>query len=167
MIKRNDRIGKKYGRLTVIACTGVSRWGESQYLFQCDCGNQLIASGGNIFRGKQKSCGCLQKENGVKRGKTSAKHGLYKTRPYRIWCGMKRRCYTPSVHNFNNYGGRGIKVCNEWQEFIPFYEWAMSNGYKEDLTLDRIDVNGNYEPSNCRWTTWSEQAKNKRKAKGE
>lgn len=83
---------------------------------------------------------------------------------YSIWCGMKKRCYYQKSPNYKSYGGRGVKVCDEWKnDFKSFYNWAMSNGYRDNLTIDRINPFGNYEPSNCRWATYEEQAKNKRK----
>lgn len=91
-------------------------------------------------------------------------HGLSKTRLHRIWHSMYCRCYYPSTNQYKNYGGRGIKVCDEWKKvegFLRFYKWALENGYKENLTLDRINVNGNYEPSNCRWITHKEQSNNR------
>ena len=91
------------------------------------------------------------------------KHGLYNTRIRKIWHSMYCRCYYEGTHQYKNYGGRGIKVCEEWKHsegFINFYNWAMQNGYKDDLTLDRINVNGNYEPNNCRWVTKKEQYRN-------
>lgn len=89
------------------------------------------------------------------------KHGMHNTRIYRIWNGMKNRCYNSKRKDFYKYRGRGITVCDEWKEFIPFYEWAELNGYTEELTLERIDVNGNYEPDNCTWVTPIKQANNK------
>ena len=156
-----DMVGQKFGRLFVIkAVAERTKCGEVKYLCKCDCGNEKIIVGTSIRNGSTKSCGCILSEETAKRAKT---HGQSKTRLYRIWHGMLDRCNNHNRHEYMYYGGRGITVCDEWMEFEPFYKWAMSHGYAYDLTIDRINNDGNYEPNNCRWVTMKEQAKNKRK----
>lgn len=179
MSKLEDGVGKRFGMLLVKDI--VREAGKKpKYRCICDCGGEITTQYTNLYIGKVKSCGCLLRENKAKiaRGEIKIphyiKHGLYGHRLNRIWNSMKTRCnYTKSA-NYKNYGGRGIKVCEEWcnkgMGFINFYNWAIANGYEEHVreygekntTIDRIDVNGNYEPSNCKWSTLLEQAKNKR-----
>lgn len=129
-------------------------------LYLCDCGNEFITRHEYIKSGHTKSCGCLHKKRA---SETSIKHGHTRTRIYRIWCHMKERCYTSSCKSYCNYGDRGIIVCNSWKnDFKSFYDWAINSGYKENLTIDRINNDGNYEPSNCRWTDLSTQSSNTR-----
>ena len=115
---------------------------------------------------KCKSCGCIKKEVAIKNSKNSVKHGYYKTRLYKIWCGMKERCLKFKHISYKNYGGRGITICPEWTDklngFINFRDWALNNGYLDNLTIDRRDVNGNYEPYNCQWLTKSENSKRRK-----
>jgi hypothetical protein len=100
-----------------------------------------------------------------KGNKNHLKHGMRHTRIYNIWRAMRQRCSNPKCINYKNYGGKGVQVCTEWEDFQTFYDWAMLNGYAEYLTIDRVDVNGNYEPSNCRWVSYKVQANNKRNSK--
>jgi hypothetical protein len=130
-------------------------------LYRCGlCGNEFKTVIANVKRKHTNSCGCYNK---IKVSESTKKHGLFRTRLYNIWTNMKMRVYNPQHTNYKDYGGRGITICDEWKnDFMSFYNWAMSNGYSDELSIDRIDNNGNYEPNNCRWTTKTIQSRNQR-----
>lgn len=154
-----DRSGQKFTRLLVLGAH--RRRGHSLYLeCLCDCGNIIWASVANLNSGTQKSCGCLRRERWANGNRRT--HGLAGTPIYTVWSGMKRRCMNSKNQDYADYGGRGIKVCDRWMNsFEAFYE-DMADKYEPGLTLDRIDVNGNYDPLNCQWSTHLEQGNNKR-----
>jgi len=162
-IPSKDRIGKKFGKLTIINV--IKNKGKKTYvLCKCDCGNTKQIRLDGITSGLVVSCGCFNKEQAIKTGKKKRTHGKTHTRIYRIWRKMKERCYYEADRRkYKYYGGRGITVYEEWKNsFEKFYDWAITHGYADNLSIDRIDVNGNYEPSNCRWITMAEQQRNKR-----
>lgn len=155
----SDLTGMKFGRLTVLRRAENDKWGFVRWLCVCDCGNEVCTSGASLRSGHTQSCGCLRRERIVD---STTKHNGSHTKLYTIWQGMKRRCFNKNHKHYHLYGGRGITVHSEWiDNFGAFRDWAMSAGYTDGLTLDRIDVNGNYEPSNCRWITMHDQARNK------
>lgn len=155
-----NETGNRYGRLVVIKQAGRNKKGKGAVLWEClcDCGNIRTVIGYDLRRGHTTSCGCYQREK-------ATKHGYCEKKIYGVWKAMKYRCLNKNGSAYKHYGGRGIKVCKEWLEFLPFYEWAMSHGYKEKLTIERIENNGNYEPDNCTFATWQEQSRNKRMRK--
>lgn len=153
--------GKRFGNLTAIKYVGVDKGRHKYWLFKCDCGNEPIAELSNVKSGRTISCGCIQNKRTIESHTT---HGLTHTKIYGRYKAMVARCYRPSTKSYVNYGGRGIKICDEWLDkkdgFVNFYNWAIENGYSEELSLDRIDVDGNYEPSNCRWVSQKIQSNN-------
>ncbi|SDX85350.1 hypothetical protein SAMN05660923_03051 [Tepidimicrobium xylanilyticum] len=161
MSRRLELEGQKFGRLTVLGFHDVDpKRKESRWLCKCECGNKRIVRGWKLTSGHTKSCGCLNKERAIA---ASTTHGLSSEKLYSIWKAMLARCENKKHPAYKDYGGRGIKVCDEWHDIRTFIKWANNNGYKEGLELDRIDNNGNYEPSNCRFTTRKKQTRNTRR----
>jgi len=151
----------KFGRLLVMEYQGKGKW-----YCKCDCGGNTVVNSGDLKLNRVTSCGCFKSEYMIEKNTT---HGLRKSRLYRIYNDMKSRCYNTNVESYESYGNRGILICNEWLNsdngFITFYNWANENGYSDKLSIDRIDVNDNYESNNCRWTTMKVQGNNKRSNK--
>lgn len=159
-------IGRKFGMLTPIKKSGVTENRETIYQCVCDCGDVVYVKGGNLVSGNSTSCGCNKSKLISEKNST---HGKSKGRLYQIWSAMKRRCTNPNSKDYKNYGARGIRVCQEWSDdYNRFENWSMTNGYDNnakygECTIDRINVNGNYEPNNCRWVDMKTQANNKQR----
>ena len=169
-----DITGQRFGRLVVIKRNGY-RARRTAWLCKCDCGKYVTATQNCLARGRTKSCGCLNDElraqraskAGKARGKQLTKHGHASERLYGVWKSMRGRCNTSTDSDYKDYGGRGIKICAEWDDYTVFREWALANGYDPNApfgitTIDRIDVNGDYCPSNCRFVDLKQQAQNRR-----
>lgn len=158
--KRNtkDLVGQKFGRILVISRDHVDKNRHVYWKCLCDCGVETVIASSSLLNGRTRSCGCLAREL---TSKTHFKHGMKNTRLYGIWSKMKERCNDTENPKFARYGGHGISVCEEWQKsFISFKDWALAHGYKDNLSIDRINNDGNYEPSNCRWADAITQANN-------
>lgn len=158
-MKRLNLIGERFGKLKVLEMDGIKN-GATTWLCKCDCGNTVVVSVGRLRSEKTQSCGCIWRGAIIEANTT---HNQSKTRLYRTWNNMLNRCRNANTDSYSRYGGRGIRVCEDWHSFELFRDWAVNNGYADNLSIDRKNVDGDYEPDNCRWIPMSEQAGNTRK----
>lgn len=158
----NDLTGEKFGRLKVLGLSPKKSGRKSYWVCECECGNEKLVRSDGLKAGNTQSCGCLKKEQDKLNLTTHHRHMESKTRLYHEWQHIKYRCNNSNSGSYDRYGGRGIKICDEWNgSYESFRNWALNNGYSDDLTIDRIDVNGDYEPNNCQWITLPEQMNNR------
>ena len=159
-----DLSGRKFGKLTALGVVGRDRRGRVLWECECECGNTAVIEASRLKSGNTKSCGCLVSRSPLR---PRVRHGKTNSRLYGVWHNIKSRCTNPNVPEYEHYGARGISICDEWLDFDSFYEWAMANGYDPSApllkcTIDRIDVDGDYCPENCRWVDMHVQNLNKR-----
>lgn len=164
-LRIDNKLNKKYGRLLVIENVGLNSDSKVLWKCLCDCGNYKTVVSSHLTDGSVQSCGCLFSQaiiiSNKNRIKYQGEHSSWNERLYRTYSAMIRRCYNTESKDYKYYGGKGVVICKEWLDsFDCFYEWAMNNKYNEELSIDRIDVNGNYEANNCRWATAKEQMNN-------
>lgn len=163
-----DLTGQRFGRLIVLGMCDHETGQDVRWNCRCDCGKELSVSGHSLKRGMTRSCGCYQKDRAAELGKSKALHDGKGTRLYELWKGVRSRCNNPNHKSYHNYGGLGIKMCREWDDYTKFRDWAIANGYDENApkfqcTLDRIDVTKGYSPDNCRWVDAKTQSRNTRR----
>lgn len=158
---KNNLAGQKFGKLEAIKIVGKANDRHLKWLCKCECGNYTIVNSNTLKSGEILSCGCYKRQI---TSETHSKHKLTKSKLHFIWTSMKQRCFNKNNKSYKYYGDRGIIVCDEWaNDFCKFKDWSLSNGYKEGLSIERINVNGNYEPSNCKWIPLKQQFLNTRK----
>ena len=170
-----DLVGEKYGRLTVVEFDRLQNH-KTYWKCVCDCGLTVIATGNNLRSGNTQSCGCLHREKVADIGRRNAGHGEShnnRTRLYTIWCGMRQRCNNPNRAAYKLYGGKGVKLCDEWNDYSKFREWAYANGCEEPkpgqskgdmMSIDRVDPDKAYSPDNCRWVSLRQNVSYMRKS---
>lgn len=165
-----DLTGQRFGRLVADAFVGTDKRGEARWECVCDCGHKTVVLSSHLRGDRIRSCGCLAKELAKERILSIPNRGHFthhgsKTRLYQIWVNMKTRCFNKNNRAYKWYGAVGITICPEWLNFENFQQWAWNSGYQDDLTIERNNPFGNYEPSNCTWIPKSEQRRNQRRSK--